>query len=145
MALYILLKTYTKIEDLGMKGCCTDILKKLAEIALNSSEVDVSLKFEMKLIESAWYLDLIMEECLAYERIGYIFFLKQDLHQAKIYHQKSVDCQSEDKNSYMRRGTHKFIQDGLDAKLKELKNFNLNWLWVSYWGLNPIFITESKS
>ena len=144
MALYILLQTYSKLEELGMKGSTPDVLKKLAEIALTTFELDAAMRFEMKLVESTWYLDMILEECLAYERIGYIFFLKQDLQQAKIFHQKSVSCKSENKNGFMRQGTQKFVQDNLDAKLAELKNFNLNWLWVSYWDLNPQFLDESR-
>lgn len=144
MALYILLETLTKLEDLGMKGCSPDILKKLAEVSLATFEFDSALRFEMKLVESTWFLNMVVEECLAYERLGYIFFMKQDLNQAKIFHHKSVNCQSEDVNGYLRKGTIKFVQDSLDVKIGELKNFNLNWMWVSYWGLNPAFLDESR-
>lgn len=142
-AAFILLEVYSKIEELGLIGCALPVLRRLSDIATQANETDYARKFEMKIIEDAWYIDQVSQEVMAYERIGYIYYLQGNLTQAKIFHDKARG-EGEKKEYFLRQGCHRFVKQILDAKLVELKNFNMNWLWLSYWGLTEEYFEESS-
>lgn len=143
-AAFILLEVYSKVEELGLIGCAPTVLKGLSSLALHVHETDIAKRFEMKIVESSWFLNQTCSELMAYERLGYIFFLQNNLRQAKIYHDKANQGQGESRDHFLLKGCVHFVRESTQEKLMDLKNYNVNWLWFSYWGLTEEFFDDSK-
>lgn len=77
-------------------------------------EYDMSIRFLKKAIEYSWFIDQVDIECELYDRLGVIHFLNGDIASAKMFHQKSMGMEVEEKTSTLRR----YSNEGLKKLMK---------------------------
>jgi len=117
----------------------------MSQICIENFELDAALRLETKCVEVAWWRNDPVDECKAYERVGYIFYLMGNLKEAKRFHTKSIECILEDPESHMRKGCTTYMARRFNFIKHEMKNYNVTWKCVGRWGLTEDFFRECNS
>ncbi len=143
-AAIILVSLFQQAKDLSLVVIIIDVLRKLSNLAEKIRQTESAIRFETKIVEYCWFLKDTVKECQAYERIGYLNYLVGNLARAKRFHQKSVEGQIEPLDSSMRNGCIEYLQREIFRSRKLIKNYNMTWMCVSFWGLTNDFFDYSR-
>lgn len=63
-------------------------LKNLISLCISMKKYDSALRICKRALEYSWLLGLEREELETYDRIGYIYYLKENIEKAKYYHKR---------------------------------------------------------